>query len=307
MSDSASTSRYLDIHCHGGGGHAFGATVESTLTALAAHRAHGTVRVVASLVSEPLERTVAAMNVVREAMALDPSILGVHLEGPFIAPARKGAHDLATLRLPTRRAVAELLEAGDGIIRQVTIAPELEHAMGAIEQFVEAGVVVAVGHTDCDAQTARAAFDRGATLITHGFNAMRGIVAREGGPVGAALADGRVAIELIADGVHVDPSLIAAVFRAAPGRVVLVTDAMAAAASAPGRYPLGSLQVDVTEDGRAYVAGTQTLAGSTLTIDRAVEVCVAAGVPRADAIAAATTTPACVLGLTRTTTNTSRR
>jgi N-acetylglucosamine-6-phosphate deacetylase len=290
------TGIYTDIHCHGGGGYAFGSTVEGTLAALEAHREHGTARVVASLVSEPIEQTVAGLEVIREAMRLDPAILGVHLEGPFIAPARKGAHDPATLRLPTRSAVAELLDAGDGIIRQVTIAPELDHAMEAIEQFVEAGVVVAVGHTEADAAMAREAFDRGATLLTHGFNAMRGIVAREIGPVGAAWADERVTIELIADGIHVDPSLIAAVFRAAPGRVALMTDAMAAAASAPGRYLLGTLDVDVTEDGRAYVAGTQTLAGSTLTMDRAVEVCLAAGVPRQDVMAAATTTPERVLG-----------
>ncbi|WP_236683477.1 N-acetylglucosamine-6-phosphate deacetylase [Demequina aurantiaca] len=288
---------YVDIHCHGGGGHSFGADVDGTLAALAAHRAHGTGRLVASLVSESPERTIAAMNVVREAMARDESILGVHLEGPFIAPARKGAHDPAALRLPTVEAIAELLEAGNGIIRQITMAPELEGAMDAISQCVEAGVVVAVGHTEADAATAREAFDRGATLVTHGFNAMRGIVGREVGPVGAALADERIAIEFIADGIHVDPSLIASIFRAAPGRVVLVTDAMAAAASAPGRYPLGTLHVDVTEDGRAFVAGTETLAGSTLTMDRAVEVCVAAGVSRADAEAAATTTPARVLGI----------
>lgn len=291
-----SAARYTDIHCHGGGGHAFGATVEGTLAALAAHRAHGTARVVASLVSEPIEQTLAGLAVIREAMVLDDSILGVHLEGPFIAPAKKGAHDVATLRVPTRDAVTELLEAANGIIRQVTIAPELDHAMEAIEQCVAAGVVVAVGHTEADAATAREAFNRGASLITHGFNAMLGITARETGPVGAALGDERVAIELIADGIHVDPSLIAAIFRAAPGRVVLVTDAMAAAASAPGRYRLGTLDVDVS-DGHAYIAGTRTLAGSTLTMDRAVEVCLAADVPRADVFAAATTTPARVLGL----------
>lgn len=289
-------SDYLDIHCHGGGGYAFGSDVDGTLAAAAAHRAHGSARIIASLVSEPIERTTAGLDVLRQAMARDESIIGAHLEGPFIAPARKGAHDPSALRLPTPSAVAELLGAGEGIIRQVTIAPELEGALEAIEQFVQAGVVVAVGHTEANADLAREAFDRGATLLTHGFNTMRGIAAREGGPVGAALADGRVAIELIADGIHVDPSLIATIFRAAPGRVVLVTDAMAAAASAPGRYRLGSLDVDVV-DGHAYVAGTTTLAGSTLTMDRAVDVCVAAGVPRAEAVAAASTTPARVISL----------
>jgi len=286
---------YTDIHCHGGGGHAFGDTVEGTLAALAAHRAHGTDRVVASLVSEPLERTAAAMDVIRQAMAVDPGLLGVHLEGPFLAPERKGAHDPSALALPTPDAVAALLDAADGIVRQITIAPELPHALDAIETFVSAGVVVAVGHTQADADTAREAFDRGATLITHAFNAMPGMTARAPGPVGAALADERVALEVIADGIHVDPTLIAMLFRAAPGRVVLMTDAMAAAAAAPGRYVLGGLDVDVA-DGRAVIAGTDTLAGSTLTMDRAIEVCVDAGVSREEVLAAATTVPLSVIG-----------
>ena len=288
---------YTDIHCHGGGGHAFGDTVDGTLEAFAAHRAHGTGRIVASLVSEPLERTAAAMDVIREAMALDAGLLGVHLEGPFLAPGRKGAHDPSSLAVPTPSAVEALLEAADGIVGQITIAPELPHALDAIERFVEAGVVVAVGHTDADAATASAAFDRGATLLTHAFNAMAGIAGRAPGPVGAALADERVTLEVIADGIHVDPGLIAALFRAAPGRVVLVTDAMAAAASAPGHYVLGGLDVDVA-DGRAVISGTDTLAGSTLTMDRAIQVCVAAGIPQEDAVEAATTIPARVLGLT---------
>lgn len=286
---------YTDIHCHGGGGHAFGDTVEGTLAALAAHRQHGSDRVVASLVSGPLERTAAAIDVIRQAMARDDGIIGVHLEGPFLAPERKGAHDPSALAVPTPAAVAALLDAAAGIVRQVTIAPELPHALDAIERFVEAGVVVAVGHTQADAELARAAFDRGATLLTHAFNAMPGIAARAPGPVGAAIADDRVSLEVIADGVHVSPSLIAMLFAAAPGRVVVMTDAMAAAAAAPGRYRLGGLEVDVA-DGRAVMAGTDTLAGSTLTMDRAVQVCVEAGVPHEHAFSAATQTPLRVLG-----------
>lgn len=287
---------YTDIHCHGGGGHSFGDSVEGTLAALAAHRAHGTSRVLASLVSEPLERTARAMSVIREAMTVDAAILGVHLEGPFLSPVRKGAHDPTALALPTADAVEALLAAADGIIRQITIAPELPHALDAISRFVGAGVVVAVGHSQADAAMAREAFDRGATLVTHAFNAMHGILGRAPGVVGAALADERVTLEVIADGIHVDPALIAALFRAAPGRVVLMTDAMAAAAAPEGRYLLGGLNVDVA-NGRAVIAGTDTLAGSTLTMDRAIEVCVAAGVPATQALAAATTVPAAVLGL----------
>lgn len=287
---------YVDIHCHGGGGHAFGDTVEGTLAAVAAHRATGTESVVCSLVSAPLEVTARQLAVVREAMAAEPAILGAHLEGPFLAPARKGAHDPAALALPTPDAVAAVLDAAAGTMRQVTIAPELPGALAAIETFVGAGVTVAVGHTEATAAQARAAFGAGATLLTHGFNAMRGITGREGGPVGAALAHPGVAIELIADGVHVDLGLIAAIFRAAPGRVVLVTDAMAAAGAADGAYSLGGLHVEVRGD-RAVIAGTDTLAGSTLTMDRAVARCVEAGVPEADAIAAASFVPLRVLGV----------
>ena len=179
---------YTDVHCHGGGGHAFGDSAEATLAAFAAHRAHGTSRVVCSLVSEPLERTARAMAVIREAMGVEPGILGVHLEGPFLAPDRKGAHDPAALAIPAPEAVEGLLDSADGIIRQITIAPELPHALDAISRFVEAGVVVAVGHTQADAAIVREAFDRGATLVTHAFNAMKGISGREPGPVGVALA-----------------------------------------------------------------------------------------------------------------------
>ena len=287
---------YTDIHCHGGGGYAFGDTVEGTLAALATHREHGTSRVICSLVSEPIERTARAMSVIREAMAMDAGILGVHLEGPFLAPLRKGAHDTTSLAIPTPDVVEALLEAAQGIVRQITIAPELPHALDAIERFVEAGVVVAVGHSEADADVARAAFDRGATLITHAFNAMRGIAGRAPGPVGAALADERVTLEVIADGIHVDPRLIAMLFAAAPGRVALMTDAMAAAAAPVGRYVLGGLAGDVAT-GRAVITGTDTLAGSTLTMDRAVEVCLAAGIPADQVLAAATTVPARVFGL----------
>ncbi len=285
---------YVDIHCHGGGGHAFGGTVDGTLAAAAAHRSHGTAGVVASLVSSPLAETTRQLEVVRAAMARDAGILGAHLEGPFLAASRKGAHDVSALLNPAAEDLAALIAASAGILRQVTIAPELPGAIDAVRAFREAGVVVAVGHTDARAEQALAAFDAGATLVTHAFNAMPPVAGREPGPLGAALADDRVFIEVIADGVHVSPVNLRWLFAATPDRVVLVTDAMAAAASQDGHFDLGSLEVEVT-DGVARVAGTNTLAGSTLTMDRAVEAVVAAGVPRAVAERAATETPARVL------------
>lgn len=281
---------YIDLHCHGGGGHAFGDTDAGTRAAFAAHRTHGTVAALASLVSLPLDELDRATDVVRVAMSHEPGIKGVHLEGPFLSPARKGAHDPAALAEPSAALVEQIIDITGDVLRMVTIAPELPGAMDAIERFAKAGVIVAIGHTEADAATATEAFERGAALVTHGFNAMRGITGREIGPVGAAIADPLARIELIADGIHVDPTLIRTVFAAAPGRVVLVTDAMAAAAMGPGRFRLGSLDVDVA-DGRAVIAGTETLAGSTLTMDRAVEVCVEAGVPRELAEAAASATP----------------
>lgn len=281
---------FTDIHCHGGGGYTFGDTVEGTLAAMAAHRAHGTSRIVCSLVSAPLPTLAAQMRVVQEAMIADSSIIGVHLEGPFLAPERKGAHNPAALARPTAAAVDELLEAAAGTLRQITVAPELPGATEAIRRLAAAGVVVALGHTEADTATARAGFEAGATLVTHAFNAMRPVQGREPGVVGVALARSDVWIEVIADGHHVAPESIAMLFAAAPERVVLVTDAIAAAGAGEGRYELGGLAVDVA-DGRALISGTATLAGSTLTLDRAVEVCVRAGVPEELALAAATVNP----------------
>ncbi|MES1171523.1 MAG: amidohydrolase family protein [Actinomycetota bacterium] len=287
---------YVDLHCHGGGGHAFGDSDAGTRAAFAAHRAHGTSVTLASLVSLPLEELDRATDVIRVAMSHEPGIVGVHLEGPFLAKGRKGAHSETALAIPAPHLVEEILEITGDVLRMVTIAPELPGALDAVQRFASEGVIVAIGHTEADAALTAEAFVRGASLITHGFNAMRGITGREVGPVGAAVADPLAHIELIADGIHVDPTLVRMVFAAAPGRVVLVTDAMAAAATIPGHYQLGDLDVEV-EDGRAVIAGTDTLAGSTLTLDRAVDVCVAAGVPRELAEQAATTVPARLLGM----------
>ena len=290
-------SGYLDIHCHGGGGHAFGDTDAGTRAAFSAHHTHGTEHVVASLVSLRLDDLERAMDVIRVAMAHQSGIVGVHLEGPFLAPERRGAHDPGALAEPTPELVADILDIVGDDLRQITIAPELPGAMDAIRAFSSAGVVVAVGHTMADSGTTAAAFEAGASLLTHAFNAMAGIGARAPGPVGAAIANPLAYIEVIADGIHVDPTIIRTLFAVAPERIVLVTDAMAAAGSAPGRYRLGSLEVDVTGDGRAVLAGTDTLAGSTLTLDRAVEVCVGAGVPRELAEAAANANPRRLMGL----------
>ncbi len=289
------TPGFIDLHGHGGGGAGFDDGEQSIAAALAVHRAHGTTRSVISLVANPVESLVESLRLVARLAADDPTIVGAHLEGPFLAPARRGAHAAEQLLAPDEDVVEILLSAAAGSLVQVTIAPELPGALDAIRRLAGAGVVVAVGHTDADEGTTHAAFDAGATMLTHAFNAMPGIHHRAPGPVAAAFDDERVVLELILDGVHVNPSVARIAFRSAPHRVALVTDAMAAAGSADGFYRLGSLNVTV-KDGIAVLNGTSTIAGSTLTQDVALRTALAAGIDESAAIEALTATPARALG-----------
>ena len=290
------TPGFVDIHGHGGGGFSYESDESDIRAARALHLAHGTTRAVLSLVSGSLEHLTAQAARIAAMTHTDAGILGTHLEGPFLDPGHRGAHDPAALQEATPDAVAALLAAGAGTIRQVTLAPELPGAAEAIRTFVDAGVAVAVGHTDADAEATRAAFEAGATILTHAFNAMPPLHHRAPGPVGAATADPRVTLEVIADGVHVDPELIRILFAAAPGRIALITDAMAAAGARDGRYTLGELEVDVV-DGVARVAGTSTIAGSTLTQDAALRVALKAGIDLPSAVDALTRAPAAAIGV----------
>ncbi len=259
---------FVDTHLHGGGGANFTAGVHAyTATAVELHRRHGTTALVASLVTagpdELLRQVGGLADDVRTGL-----IDGIHLEGPWLSTSRCGAHQPSLMRDPDANEIDRILEAGGGAIRMVTIAPERNGAQAAIRQFVEAGVVVAVGHTEATYEQTRAAIATGATVGTHLFNAMRPIDRREPGPIIALLEDPRVTVELITDGVHVDPAIYRHVTGSVgPDRVSLVTDAMAATGMADGRYHLGPLAVDVV-DGLAKVAGTDTIAGSTATMDR---------------------------------------
>lgn len=286
---------FIDLHCHGAGGFSFDDGAEAIVGALAVHRAHGTTRSVISLVANPLPAlreslaTIAALS--------DPLVLGAHLEGPFLEHAHRGAHNADFLREPTPGDLAELLTAAAGTLRQLTIAPDLPNALEAIEILVEAGVTVAVGHTNATFEQTQLAFASGARLVTHVFNAMPGIHHRAPGPVVAAFDDDRVVIELILDGVHVHPEVARLAFSSAPGRIALVTDAMAATGSADGDYELGSLAVTVT-NGTAVLRGTDTIAGSTLTLDDALRRAISdVGLSPREAIEAVTRTPAKALGL----------
>ena len=286
---------FVDIHGHGGAGASYDDGPAAIRAGRTLHLAHGTTRAVVSLVTASLDELAARAAMVADLAEQDDTILGSHLEGPFLDPGHKGAHNGSLLRAPDAASVSRLVEAGRGTVRQITLAPELPGALEAIARLAREGVVVAVGHTDADAETARRAFDAGATVLTHAFNAMRGIHHRAPGPVVAALRDPRVTLELIADGVHVDLDLIATAFAAAGERIALVTDAMAAAGSADGDYDLGGLAVSVTDRVARLVDGG-AIAGSTLTQDEALRRVVAAGVDLAAAVAALTAVPARAIG-----------
>ena len=286
---------FIDIHGHGGGGAAFDDGIDAIRTARALHRAHGTTRAVVSLVTAPIDRLAERVSAIADLTETDPGILGSHLEGPFLDPGHNGAHDPDLLRAPVPADVARLLDAGRGTVRQVTIAPELPGGLDAVRLVVEAGAAAAIGHTDADAEVALAAIDAGATILTHAFNAMRPIHHRSPGPIPIAARDERVTLELIADGVHVHDDVMRMLFASAPGRVALVTDAMAAAGMADGAYVLGALDVDVT-DGVARVRDSGAIAGSTLTQDAALRRAVAFGAPLVDAIDALTAVPARAIG-----------
>jgi N-acetylglucosamine-6-phosphate deacetylase len=295
------TPGFIDLHGHGGGGASFDDGAAAIGRALAVHRAHGTTRAVLSLVANPVGALEASLAAIAGLAERDPLVLGSHLEGPFLSPARKGAHNPDFLTSPAPDTVERLVTAARGTLRQVTLAPELPGALDAIPELTAAGAVVAVGHTEADEDLARAAFDRGARLLTHAFNAMPGIGHRAPGPVVAAIRDERVTAELILDGVHVHLDVARLLLDAAPGRVALITDAMAAAGAADGTYRLGSLDVAVVNGEARLVrpdGSPGSIAGSTLTLDHALRAATRqAGMSLPAAVAALTWVPARVLGL----------
>ncbi len=290
---------FIDMHVHGGGGASvLDGEAEPVRRSVAYHRAHGTTGMLLSLVTAPLAQMDAAVR--RIAILVEqkePAVLGCHLEGPFLNQRRAGAQDPRFMLPPDPEALARLFEIGRGCIRMVTVAPEAPGALDLIRRIVAEGAVAAVGHTDASCEQVTAAIEAGARVGTHLFNGMRPFSHRDPGPVGALLTDERVVCELINDGVHVAPEVVQIVFNAAPGRVALITDAIAAAGMPDGDYELGSLAVQVSQGRPALKAGG-SLAGSTLTLDRAVRRTVQdAQQSLPAAVAAASKVPAQVLGL----------
>ena len=231
-----------------------------------------------------------------EAVTAGARVLGVHLEGPFLSPARAGAHRQDWIVPPSPGAVAELLEAGQGVLRLLTLAPEADGALAAIGMLTAAGVLVSVGHSDATAAEVAAGAAAGARMVTHLFNAQRALHHREPGVVGQALTDQRLTSGLIVDLSHVSAAACAIAFAAAPGRICLVTDAAACAGMPPGRYVLGGQPVDLPPGGGAPVRPGGTLAGSALRMDQAVSNAVAVGLGLPEAVAAASRIPADLIG-----------
>lgn len=298
------TAGLVDIQINGAFGVDFAAADEAGWDEVAAKLpATGVTSFQPTLITAPLHQLIAGLDTATEARDRQEDgpyarILGVHLEGPWLSPKKNGVHEARYLSEPTGPAVDALLSAvGFDILTLLTLAPELAGALEAIKRLTAMGVPVSIGHTDATAAQVQAAADAGATLVTHIFNAQRGLAHREPGVPGAALADERYRVGLIADLHHVAPEICILVFRAAPGRVVLVTDAIAAAGMEPGAYVLAGIPVTLGEDGVPRNADG-TIAGSALTLDQAVRNMIGLGLPVPRVIEAASLVPADALGRT---------
>lgn len=242
---------------------------------------------------EPLERA----EKVRSRHLVDGArLLGVHLEGPFLSPARKGAHDAGAMTDPEPALLAALTQFP--ALTLMTLAPERTGATAAIGVLREGGVVVSLGHSDATSSQATAGVAAGARMVTHVFNAMRAMHHREPGLAGVALTDPRLTVGLICDLHHVAPLMCALVFAAAAGRVALVTDAVAAAGMPPGSYELGGEVLHVAEPGALPRRADGTIAGSSLTLDLAVRNAVTCGLDAGAALTSASAVPARLLGRT---------
>ncbi|KFI79249.1 N-acetylglucosamine-6-phosphate deacetylase [Bifidobacterium mongoliense] len=293
------TPGYIDIHSHGAWEQSFDDGFEGIAIARAGHAMHGTTRQVLSLITNPLDVMCANLRTVAKVCAERQDCIGAHLEGPFLALSRKGAHDPACLRDPEPQYVDRLLEASDGCIRQITIAPELPHGLEAIRRFSQAGVLPAIGHCDADYDTTKRGIDAGARILTHVFNAMNGIHHREPGPIPAVLEDSRVQVELINDGFHVQNPVAKLAFALFADRIALITDSMAATGCPDGAYTLGKLAVTVKQ-GHARLVSNGAIAGSTLTLEESVRRGVEElGLSAVSVVAGATLGPAHALGIDR--------
>ncbi|MFH9471136.1 N-acetylglucosamine-6-phosphate deacetylase [Streptomyces clavifer] len=289
---------FVDMHNHGGGGASFATgTAEDVLTGARVHREHGTTTVVASTVTGDMDFLARQAGMLSE-LVEQGEIAGVHFEGPFIAPCRKGAHSEGLLRHPDPAEVRKLLDAARGTAKMVTLATELPGGIESVRLLAEHGVIAAIGHTDATYEQTVEAIGAGATVATHLFNAMPPLGHRAPGPIAALLEDERITVELINDGTHLHPAALQMAYHhAGAGRVALITDAMDAAGVGDGRYQLGPLAVEVKEGVARLVEGG-SIAGSTLTLDTAFRRAVTVDrIPVDDVVRSISANPARLLGL----------
>jgi len=286
---------FIDLQVNGGVGHSFENASVAQIDKIAGfHASHGTTGMLPTVVTAPIEEMRASVERMR--LANHPAILGAHIEGPFIAPARKGAHNRDHIAEPSVDVLNQLLGENGAFVRVMTLAPELPGANEVIAEIRRRGIVASMGHSDASYEQAMEAITRGVTLFTHVFNAMRMAHHRSPGVVGAALASDTM-VELIADGIHVHPGAVRFLFKAkGADRVCLVTDAVSAAGLHDGEHQLGGLKV-IAVNGTARLEDG-TLAGSTLTMDQALRRYLSAsGCSIADAVRAGSLNPAKVLRL----------
>jgi N-acetylglucosamine-6-phosphate deacetylase len=304
--DQIAVPGFLDVHIHGAGGHdVMEGTEEALRTVARTLAAHGTTSFVATTVTASPEAICAgAQGISRhiaqqhqsEDLHAHAEILGVHFEGPFISPARRGVHPAEWLKLPSAELLQKFIDSANGYAQILTIAPELLGAMPCIDAARKAGLVVGIGHTDATYEQARAAIARGAHHAVHVYNAMRPFSHRDSGVIGAVLTSPEVTAELIADGVHVDETAMRLLLQAkGPSGVILISDGISATGMPDGKYMLGTFEVTVAGGTCRNAEGK--LAGSTLTLDRSLRNVVNLGIPLADALRMLTLNPATLLGI----------
>jgi N-acetylglucosamine-6-phosphate deacetylase len=288
---------FIDMHVHGGGGHDFTTSAADMAAGVEFHRSKGTTRTLVSLMAAPVDALCRQLGWVADLAGEGSTVVGAHLEGPFLAHARCGAQNAEYLLAPDHDVLAALLQAGRGYLKTMTFAPELPGGIDMIPTLLASGVIASVGHTDADYSQARTAFVAGATLVTHLFNAMRPTTHRHPGPAVAALEAG-VMCELVNDGVHVHDAVTRLAARCLPENLVLITDAISATGAGDGSYVLGDQSVTVA-GGEARLTSSDRLAGSTLTMDEAFKRAVVdIGLTIEQAVTASSSNPARLLGLT---------
>ena len=301
LGDATLIPALFDVHTHGSGGHDVMEATDSALSHVGAFLARrGVGAYCATTMTAPLDSLLRSLSGLARSLRtpLDGARpVGLHLEGPFLSPHKRGAHPESQLLAPSAALFDRLWQAAEGNIRLMTIAPELPGALETIAHAVQLGVRISLGHSNAQLAEARRGVAAGAVSATHTFNAMRRFDHRDPGLLGEVLTNDDLFAELICDGLHVDPAAVRLFWKAkGPRRALLVTDAMAGAGMPDGKYWLGELEVRV-ENGRCIV-GVDTIAGSTLTLDRAVRnFAEFSGAPFTEALALATRNPARMMGL----------